>query len=278
MNRGKEFELALKMVEDAIDKGVDHIAISGDLVETAETDVVEAFWYRLKALEWTGSDRLTIVPGNHDVFPFSAKKIGMPGRPTTRWKRFCTIVRASRSGKAAQVLVGGQYYPVGKVLATGVVLVAMDSTRTAYAHQLKRWTLDSSGGEFPDHAADAAKTFFDNHRMAAHRVVIMHHYPWEEGVYFGRFSTFPADFVEPRPPVVAAMLREMGCTLVLCGHIHQESGIEKRKLGTVTAFRAGTAGGIDEEQDDNGCRKRIYHVVELNSDGSVRFKKHTFRA
>ena len=65
-------------------------------------------------------------------------------------------------------------------------------------------------------------------------------------------------------------------TLVLCGHIHQKSGIQKVNLGNRRVIlRAGTAGDVHDDED--GDKRRIYHLLDLAPDGGIRIRAREFR-
>jgi Icc protein len=61
----KSFKLLLRAILDA---GCDHLVISGDIVSTAEEDDYYLAREILGKLNLLDSNRLTVVPGNHDIF------------------------------------------------------------------------------------------------------------------------------------------------------------------------------------------------------------------
>ena len=64
-------------------------------------------------------------------------------------------------------------------------------------------------------------------------------------------------------------MRACGATLVLCGHVHAEDGIEERRFGRkCRVLRSGTAGGVNDE-DADGDKLRVYHLVDLEPNGKV---------
>jgi 3',5'-cyclic AMP phosphodiesterase CpdA len=70
---GQEFGRAVNLVRHALSLKVDHVVITGDLVDVTQTDVISAFWGRLRPLGWSGGTRMSFCPGNHDVFPVSTR-------------------------------------------------------------------------------------------------------------------------------------------------------------------------------------------------------------
>jgi 3',5'-cyclic AMP phosphodiesterase CpdA len=61
----KSFKLLLRAV---LDEGVDHIIISGDIISTGHEDDSYLAREIFSNLNLLNSDRLTVVPGNHDIF------------------------------------------------------------------------------------------------------------------------------------------------------------------------------------------------------------------
>lgn len=74
-NAGKDLERALALVADAVGPEVsaDHIVVAGDIVDLANIKLVTRFVTGLKGIGLSGPARLTIVPGNHDIFPVSKR-------------------------------------------------------------------------------------------------------------------------------------------------------------------------------------------------------------
>lgn len=264
---GNDFDFGCALLDDAIEQGADHLVVTGDIVEAGQMEVVKGFVSYLKGRKWAGPDRLTVTPGNHDIFPFSTRSLPPLSRPTVLFQEFAKITSSCRT--RAVRLVEGEPYPFGKVLCRDVVLVGMDTTRNGQFNP-RRW----AEGELPEHHRDAVTEFFAVHSQAKHRIVAMHHHPWPEE--FVRGNWMEQNFTTPPPEKVEAWLRACGATLVLCGHVHHEDGIEERRLGRhCRVLRSGTAGGVDDE-DEDGDKRRIYHLVELARNGKVKIVRREF--
>jgi len=61
----KSFKMLLRTI---VEEGADHIVISGDIVSTAEKEDFVLAREILSNLDLLHSNRLTVVPGNHDIF------------------------------------------------------------------------------------------------------------------------------------------------------------------------------------------------------------------
>jgi hypothetical protein len=260
---GRDFDRAIALVADAIGPEVaaDHVILGGDLVDAAQLGVVEELRDALRRLRVASSARLTVVPGNHDIFPVSKRwPYYRPSRPTANWRAFCDLFARARRGPGSRQLLRGEPYPVGKVLSRNVVLAALDSTRN---HQLdpRAW----AAGELPEEHVDAVEACFAAHASARHRIVVMHHCPWLP-LTVGEHAAFPMGMAAPGHKTAVKWLRRAGATLVLCGHLHTRAGIERRALGGgLVGFRAGAAGAAD---DPTGLR--VYHVIDLPARGHIR--------
>ena len=270
VGQDEDFDRCLALADDARDQGAEHLVVSGDLVESGEMAVLRAFVAGLKRRGWAGSNRLTIVPGNHDIFPFTKRKIPTLRRPTSIFDDFVAITRGSRTGKGFRSLIRGSAYPFGKVLNEHVVLAGVDTTRNGQFNPLQ-W----ASGEFPGEQMGAVEEFFARWGHVPHRVLVMHHHPWAE--VFEGGGMIEQNFVDPPPEEVFEWIEDFSqATLVLCGHVHRKDGIEIRRFGRRgKILRAGTAGGVDDEE--NGQKRRVYHLLDLARNGSVRIRAQEFR-
>ena len=89
---GKQYLRALALMDHAIEQdGVDHLVITGDIVEGSRMDVYEAFMESLTAWGWASARRLTVVPGNHDVFHKSLSSWWFGPGPPRRFERLCAL-------------------------------------------------------------------------------------------------------------------------------------------------------------------------------------------
>jgi hypothetical protein len=224
-----------------------------------------AFRDSLEDLGLTRAGELTIVPGNHDIFPVTKKPPFVnPGRPTKNWERFCDLFASSRRGRGGRQLVRGEPFPIGKVLDDNVVLAVIDSTRNR-CYDPRMWAT----GELPDHHIDAVADFFSAHPKARHKVVVMHHCPWAP-LEASERKFLPMGMAAPDWETAVNWLQWAGATLVLCGHYHVD--VEEADLGHgLTGFCAGTSGGADDPYD-----RRLFHIIKLADYGKISIKERLF--
>ncbi len=168
----------------------DHIALTGDLVNISLPDEF------VRASKWLaqlgGPDGITVIPGNHDVYVATAwgEGLGLWGTymagddkpPATDFQVFPTL---RRRGPVA--LVG---------LNSGVPKPPFFATGTLGEAQI----------------AAAEKILADLGREGLCRVVLIHHPPLTTEKHFKRLTDAAA---------FQAMIRRVGCELVLHGHNHR---------------------------------------------------------
>ncbi|HPY30163.1 MAG TPA: metallophosphoesterase [Verrucomicrobiota bacterium] len=261
-----DFHCSLAMIDDAVERGVDHIVITGDIVDCAQMDVYTAFFQALRKRKLTEATRLTIIPGNHDIFPLSTRPIPIPPfwrRPTANFEKLLKVIRPTFSSKTATQLVAGEPFPVAKRLGKDVLLVALDTTRNEQYLPI-RW----AEGELPSHHRSAVRRHLARNSHVRHKIIVMHHSPWREE--FEGDWLIEQNFTTPPPEEVRAWIKSCQADLLLCGHVHTKDSIKRTRIGSCRALRAGTSGGID----DDG--RRIYHTISLSSTGQQRFRAYEF--
>jgi DNA repair exonuclease SbcCD nuclease subunit len=261
---GLELDRATALLRDAVDEGVDHIVITGDIVDCAQLPVVRLLWTRLRRLGWTGGDRLTFCPGNHDIFPVSKHLPWVwPSRPTSRFRQLCSLTRYSRQGQTVAAL--GNPYPVCKVLSDSIVLAALDTTRN-WQFIPTRW----SEGELREEERDDVAWFLEQHCDKPHRLVAMHHTPLRIS---SECDSFDMNFCSPTSEEVQQWLRDCRATFVMCGHVHCETKNRSLFKGC-RLLQSGTAGGWDDGGRDEA--KRTYHIIEFDTKGGLRIVERSF--
>jgi len=107
------FRLAQKIVEEIDRAGVDHVVVTGDLTLSAEAGEFERAAKLLR--RWADAGRLTVVPGNHDVWTAESVKTS----------RFLRMVGPDGKGMRRPV----PSYPFAALPAPEVAIVALDSSQ-----------------------------------------------------------------------------------------------------------------------------------------------------
>ena len=216
----------------------DHIALTGDLVNISLP--VEFS----RAVEWLarlgGPQDVTVIPGNHDVYVATAwpESLGLWGAymagdgqpPVSGFDVFPTLRRRGAAGLPV-ALVG---------LSSGVPKPPLFATGTLGDAQI----------------AKAERLLADLGREGACRVVLIHHPPLTTESRFKRLTDAPA---------FQAMIRRVGCELVLHGHNHRSE----------VARIAGPAGpvpviGVTSASAAPGSKygRARYHLVRISRESA----------
>ena len=168
----------------------DHIALTGDLVNIS----LPAEFRR--AAEWLaalgGPDLITVIPGNHDVY--------VP----TDWRESLGLWGAYLAGDGAPVADGFEAFPT--VRRRGPVALVGLSTGVPKPPLLATGTLGEA------QIARAERLLAETGREGLCRVVLIHHPPLTTESRFKRLTDAAA---------FQAMIRRVGCELVLHGHNHR---------------------------------------------------------
>ncbi len=182
--------------------GVDHVAITGDLTNLSldgefqcARDLVEAIG---------GPERVTLIPGNHDVYTRGALRSGRFERWFGPW-----LVEAGADPSAidSAVAAGRGAWPVIRDVNEHVRIYALSSG-------VPTGPLVAQGVIGSTQLARMAAARADEPASVRHRIVLLHHNLHRRSPLHER----TAQLVD-RPRLVAA-LRRMGATLILHGHSH----------------------------------------------------------
>lgn len=179
--------IADRLVADALSLRVDHIAITGDLINLGLPAEYEAALSWLRSVGAPGN--VTVVPGNHDIYT------RLPGHPgVARW--------AAYMGCEEQSLAFPFVRKAGPLTLLGLNS-AIETAPLLAAGQLGQHQIEVAG-ELLERLGG----------QGAIRVVLIHHPPLPGLASPRRALTDAAQF--------ARMLERCGAELVLYGHNHRE--------------------------------------------------------
>lgn len=168
----------------------DHIALTGDLVNISLPDEFARASTWLAAFDTP--DRITVIPGNHDVYV------------ATNWGEALGLWGAYMAGDGKPPAADFQVFPIMRRRGP-VALVGLNSG-TPKPPFLATGTLGDA------QLAEAEKLLLDLGREGLCRVVLIHHPPLTAESPFKRLTDAAA---------FQAMIRRVGCELVLHGHNHR---------------------------------------------------------
>ncbi len=255
---------ALAMVDDAVQNGADHLVFSGDILDDADAGVLKSFVRELRARNLAHAAALTVVPGNHDIFPtcwpptWRSLARTIFGTAQSNFDRFARLTAWSRRGVAADELFANAPYPFAKSLSNDVAMVGLDTTIN------ENWRPTSwAAGELPEEDINEVKGFFQKRRNVVHRIVVMHHYPFAD--FQNVDPRVNMKFEVPDAATVRNWLGWANATLVLCGHIH-----DNRDRRSADGFRVICTDSVSTYAD----RKRehewlSYRLIRLHTKGQV---------
>lgn len=221
----------------------DHIALTGDLVNVSLPQEFR------RAADWLaafdGPDRITVIPGNHDVYVRGSWPEGLglwgaymagDGQPPARGFDVFPTLRRRGPKDGSVALVG---------LSTGVPKPPFFATGTLGSRQIDQ----------------AERLLAELARQNVCRVVMIHHPPVDEESRFKRLTDRAA---------FRAMIERVGCELILHGHDHRsEVARVAGPAGPVPVLGVASASAAPDSKY-GGAR---YHLIRIEREGaSWRFK------
>ncbi len=181
------------MLSDLAGQAIDHVAVTGDLINISLPQEFENAAHWLRRLG--PADKVTVIPGNHDAYVAVPQSEGIG-----RWRDYMTDLAWERTDAAGPIdsfpfvrrvgplaLIGvSTAVPMPPFVAAGRLGAAQLAALRGILAQLR------DGGAF--------------------RAVLIHHPPVPGGAYRRKALLDAQDFVE--------VVRESGAELVLHGHTH----------------------------------------------------------
>lgn len=261
------------VVDHAISAGAEHLLFGGDIVDRANLLEAEALAAHLRRRGFFSPDGFSIVPGNHDVWPFGE---GAVAKGLARW-----------IGDARRAL-GGESWPAQERYEkfTQIFRPAFENATAmddddAYpcvkrVGPLALGMLDTTANRGVEHARgrfDAEEARWLSRRLRRHRgprAVVMHHWPFAWSVMPDWLALVPrwADVNFAEVERVQRWLSRAGFDAVFCGHLHRDGSQRNRaftrRLGMTPVYCMGRSGAVHQ---DEGEREFAYHLADASSDG-----------
>ncbi len=256
VKRGKRHQVAV--IEKALSRldeiGVDHIAITGDLTNLALPSEFEAARRVVDAISG-GSDRVSIIPGNHDYYTADAE----------RERRFETTFDAYlQSDLPAYQQPSG--YPFCHLRGDDVAIVGLNSgipTLPLYAT-----------GRVRDDELVATEALLADPKVRDRFKVVMIHHPLTQ------FEHSKFDYIRRliNAKEVLRVLRHGNVDLAIHGHNHHFATLEFPHLGgpgTLRVCEAGSTSTAHYSREEFGGKFNVYHI----EDGALtKIETHLFEA
>lgn len=237
-------ELFSRALAAARARGADHLLLAGDLVDYADRGHLAEVRELLRDAGWWDPARLTVLPGNHDLYRHSAPNLvrsllgGLPSLARTR-RTFDELFAEVMGERLAAPSL-----PAIKPLGADWSLLLLDTViRTHRFDLLGSWRgdLDPALSEATLEAARAA--------APGRLVVAGHHFPLPQSRARSAVQRGSA-FVDAAFAELEALLARLSPrpALYLCGHIHawpagQPDAFDTEVVGGVPVYCQGRTGG-----------------------------------
>ncbi len=257
----KSLKLLLKeMLKDKID----HIVVSGDIVSTGDEDdfyLAREIFFSFGLLS---SDRLTVVPGNHDIFGGPHRAVDILSFPqhirSVDYNHHMTLFQNAFAETFSNIyrLSPVSIFPFVKILGD-FAIVGINS--------IPPWSLRKNilgtNGNIDDEQFKALERLKDNGLIAERTVVAVLHHQFNDIKSSdidggGLWTSIEAKTMRMRKRRKTLRLFEsIGVKYVLHGHIHRNELFEKQNIVFVNG-----AGAVC----DDPVRFLKYNVLEKNKD------------
>lgn len=210
----------------------DHIALTGDLVNVALPQE-----YR-RAADWLAAfdtpDRITVIPGNHDVY------VSVP------WAESLGLWGAYMAGDGQPPAAGFDVFPTLR-RRDGIALIGLSTG-------VPKPPLLATGDLGADQIARAERLLAETAREGLCRIVLIHHPPLTDQSRWKHLSDASA---------FQAMIRRVGCELVLHGHNHRsEFARIAGPDGPVPVLGVSSASAARESK----YGRARYHLIHIQRD------------
>jgi 3',5'-cyclic AMP phosphodiesterase CpdA len=211
----------------------DHIALTGDLVNVALPQE-----YR-RAADWLAElgspDRITVIPGNHDVY------VSVP------WAESLGLWGAYMAGDGQPPAAGFDVFPTIR-RRDGIALIGLSSG-------VPKPPLLATGDLGAGQIARAEKLLVETGAEGLCRIVLIHHPPLTDQSRWKHLTDASA---------FQAMIRRVGCEAVLHGHNHRSE--IARIAGPAGAVPVLGVSSASASRDSKYGRAR-YHLIHIERDG-----------
>lgn len=241
---------------------VDHILITGDLTDNASEFNLQILQKSLAKYGYENSSRLSVVPGNHDIYGGLQKAediFSFPDRCkqtdyNTKVKNFNKIF--SKSFEECIYTGKFDFYPYAKLI-DGVLLIGINSN--AYYSTISN-PFASNGEVSPEQFLEVEKILQEYGKLVKYRIVLIHHHfnkiKNNSGVSSaGLWQNIEKQTMKLRKKKrLITLFKEHNIDLILHGHLHLTQTYEKKGLIFINS------GGSIKDVSTNKLKFNIINV------------------
>lgn len=229
-----------KIFRNISTKDIDHFVITGDLTNAGLNEEFEKVVEILCRYNLYSDERLTVIPGNHDLYaPFFKEFLSLSSvtgnyKKVMEFLKFHLLYNKNRYSKdiakfndyfknsflTAKTVSESKYgYPFIKILSDKVVLIGIDSNSLPSIIR----NPGCSTGEITKKGYNALQKIFESNEVKDKiKIVLIHHYLHPTDTYIGRDRFFRFIQLYDREKLVE-LFDKYNVNLVLHGHFHVDS-------------------------------------------------------
>lgn len=261
-------------------KNVDHLIISGDLVDNADESDLLLLKKMISREGYLSSDKLTIVPGNHDIFGGPQKPddiFSFPDRCigidyTEKVKSFNQIFKESFSNTIFSD--SGDEYPFAKIIGN-ILIIGVNSI----AEYSKFRNPFASNGEISLSQFHRINNFLEqfNNQVLYKMIVVHHHFNKIKNTkrsIAGIWQNVEKQTMKLRKKRrLMNLFSKYNVDIILHGHIHFNEFYERNNLaflnaGATTAGYSGKSLRVNLiDMNNKGMKCELHKITE---DGNVK--------
>lgn len=211
----RQIRSVVQLFKLALQKGCEHFVVSGDIVEYANHQDLSRWLQGLQKLGIQGH-QLTLIPGNHDVFPASPYRVWRSLFRFTKFPRYYERFLEIASPYLGEILHNRPLVQF-RELNEKTVLYAVDTND----YQVKNHRL-SGRGRLPLSIGKLIEDHIEAKRLWDRNLILaIHHHPFR----WSTASGHEVNFIDLNG--VQEWLTKINWKIILCGHAHSERGLHR---------------------------------------------------
>ena len=230
---------------------IDHLIITGDITARGHDHEFHTIIRILKKYDLFSSERLTVIPGNHDLFRFVLKYYHFASDVIKKMHRLPVVLGKAilfnenkyneeiirfhnffNNGYQNALMDSNTPFPSAKAIGNGIILICVDSNKVIKLLKNK----GISNGEIE--SGNLEKLLKDPQLVGKTKILLMHHYLYPENEIIkacgSKFSSYMKLYNRLE---IIHLLEQYKVDLVLHGHYHINS--KYKLLNSIKVLNSG---------------------------------------